>query len=519
MSKLNKASFLAKKDQIFADNVTENITPEDFRVILEDIGDSLAFIDDQVTIEEVWTHTEIVKGIEPIADEDLATKKYVDDNAGIASGDVVGPGSSIDNQIVVFDGLTGKIIKGGTGVVLSQSGDLSGLGNLSFSSATKQIAGIQVGNLLDSAATQNVTGAWTFDDISVPTPTASTDAATKQYVDDNVGGGDVLISGTPVNNQLAIWTSANTIEGDPNLTWSGSVFSIGGTFSANIITVDNLMLDGNTISSTSGNLNFSPVSATNALSLAATTGNATFSGDVINSGDILSATSTSSLVLSGDTVKTTGANIRLFGASSGSANQLQLRQGSTVILNFEDGGNAIFVEDVKIRGGATDATTGAGALSIKDSSDAPFISFHNDAGVRGGFLQYNNSTPEMRLQSNTGGEINLAVGNNVALGIDSSSNAVFSNNVTATDFILSSDIRHKEVLGQLGGDAVKYIKYKREDGRERTGVSAQQLQKIHPEMVVEGADGKLAVSYIDLMCSEIVRLENKINKLENARPR
>ena len=41
-------------------------------------------------------------------------------------------------------------------------------------------------------------------------------------------GGDVSVSGTPVNNQLAIWTNATTIEGDANFTWDGSIFNVAG---------------------------------------------------------------------------------------------------------------------------------------------------------------------------------------------------------------------------------------------------------------------------------------------------
>ena len=36
------------------------------------------------------------------------------------------------------------------------------------------------------------------------------------------------ITGTPVNNQLAIWTSANGLEGDVNITWDGSELNITG---------------------------------------------------------------------------------------------------------------------------------------------------------------------------------------------------------------------------------------------------------------------------------------------------
>jgi hypothetical protein len=42
------------------------------------------------------------------------------------------------------------------------------------------------------------------------------------------GGGSVSISGTPANNQLAVWTAADTIEGDADLTWNGSELVVAG---------------------------------------------------------------------------------------------------------------------------------------------------------------------------------------------------------------------------------------------------------------------------------------------------
>lgn len=54
-----------------------------------------------------------VKGVAvPTDDNDAATKKYVDE-ATAGGGDVVGPASSYDEGIAVFDGTTGKILKGG----------------------------------------------------------------------------------------------------------------------------------------------------------------------------------------------------------------------------------------------------------------------------------------------------------------------------------------------------------------------------------------------------------------------
>lgn len=39
-------------------------------------------------------------------------------------------------------------------------------------------------------------------------------------------GGGVQVSGSPLNNQLAVWTDPNTIEGDPQVTWDGTTFRI-----------------------------------------------------------------------------------------------------------------------------------------------------------------------------------------------------------------------------------------------------------------------------------------------------
>jgi len=66
----------------------------------------------------------------------------------------------------------------------------------------------------------------------VDTVSANTDAANKLYVDNAVAAspqGTVTISGTPVNNQLAVWTSATSIEGESELTYDGNTFTVGGT--------------------------------------------------------------------------------------------------------------------------------------------------------------------------------------------------------------------------------------------------------------------------------------------------
>ena len=56
------------------------------------------------------------------------------------------------------------------------------------------------------------------------------------------------VTGTGADDQLAVWTSASAIEGDANLTWDGSTLTVVGA-----LDIDNIKIDGNTISSTDTN--------------------------------------------------------------------------------------------------------------------------------------------------------------------------------------------------------------------------------------------------------------------------
>jgi hypothetical protein len=51
------------------------------------------------------------------------------------------------------------------------------------------------------------------------------------------GGGNVSNTGTPLNNQIAIWTNATTIKGDSELTWDGDTLSVN-TGGAPTIVID-----------------------------------------------------------------------------------------------------------------------------------------------------------------------------------------------------------------------------------------------------------------------------------------
>lgn len=71
------------------------------------------------------------------------------------------------------------------------------------------------------------------------------------------GSGDVSKVGTPVNNQVGVWTGDGTIEGDASLTWDGTSF--------NIATAKNFQIAGGTVlADAAGTLTLSGIDAIDA---------------------------------------------------------------------------------------------------------------------------------------------------------------------------------------------------------------------------------------------------------------
>lgn len=59
-----------------------------------------------------------------------------------------------------------------------------------------------------------------------------TDDGGTDYQISGTGGGNVSNTGTPLDNQIAVWTNATTIEGDANLTWDATTLLVTGTIAA-----------------------------------------------------------------------------------------------------------------------------------------------------------------------------------------------------------------------------------------------------------------------------------------------
>jgi hypothetical protein len=90
--------------------------------------------------------------------------------------------------------------------------------------------------------------------------------------------------------------------------------------------------------------------------------------------------------------------------------------------------------------------------------------------------------------------------------------------LTATNFILSSDIRLKTniepiILNELNID-YKQFELIAEKGQIRYGVIAQSIQKTNPELVRTDDDGFLSVAYIDLFVREIAYMKPKLSEHE-----
>lgn len=62
-----------------------------------------------------------------------------------------------------------------------------------------------------------------------------------EWAEVSAGGGDVSKVGTPVDNQIAVWTGDGTIEGDTDFTWNGTTLGINGNQTITVADTTNLV--------------------------------------------------------------------------------------------------------------------------------------------------------------------------------------------------------------------------------------------------------------------------------------
>jgi hypothetical protein len=172
----------------------------------------------------------------------------------VTGGDVAGPGSATDGQVALFDGTTGKLIKGATttGVLKASSGVLaaavSGTDYAPATSGTSILKGNGSGGFSSASAgtdyqapitltTTGTSGAATFVGNTLNIPQYSGGSGTVTSVAQTFTGGIVSVSGSPITSSgtLAL-TVAGTSGGIPyfsgSTTWASS-----GVLTANSIMV------------------------------------------------------------------------------------------------------------------------------------------------------------------------------------------------------------------------------------------------------------------------------------------
>lgn len=148
------------------------------------------------------------------------------------------------------------------------------------------------------------------------------------------GGGDVVKVGTPVDNQLGVWTGNGTIEGDANLTFTGSTLTVGlaGTATgvlnltgatSGTISIQGASASGTytiTLPTTDGNSGeFLQTNGSGVLTWATPAGAGTVTSIGLSSTDITVGGSSSPITTTGAwtlTLATVNGNVGSFGSSS-----------------------------------------------------------------------------------------------------------------------------------------------------------------------------------------------------------
>jgi hypothetical protein len=201
----DKATYIAQKNIDFANNTSQLITPTIQRNDRQNLAESLAWLSDANT---------------------YTGQQRFNKGADVASATVL-PLISDGNY---FD-VTGT-------VTVTSFADLGGAGTviiLQFDAAC--ILTHHATNLILPTG-GNITTAAGDTAIFVNYASGDYRCLSYQRADGTplVGGGDVTKVGTPVNNQVGVWTGDGTLEGDSKLTFDGTTLGVtgGGTFAGSV---------------------------------------------------------------------------------------------------------------------------------------------------------------------------------------------------------------------------------------------------------------------------------------------
>ena len=151
-------------------------------------------------------------------------------------------------------------------------------------------------------------------------------------------------------------------------------------------------------------------------------------------------------------------------------------------------------------------------LNLKSSGGSRGIKIISSDNVWRGGIDWGTTNFLIRNSS----DANLILIDYSSKQVDFYGNVLTTGNMTATNFILSSDKTLKNNIKEINTNHIdvnwKNFELKSEPGVKRAGVIAQELEEKHPEFVRTDERGLKSVAYIDLLIAKIAELEARLNK-------
>jgi hypothetical protein len=209
---------------------------------------------------------------------------------------------------------------------------------------------------------------------------------------------------------------------------------------------------------------------------------------------------------------TTGSNNVIIGTFSGNAGGYDIRTSSNNLVLSDGAGNIKLKFDTSANATFTGKVTTSGSLGMhapllqaSDGTQSLQVAVSSSYNYLNSYINSSGASKEFRIL--------MGQGSSTKFTLDTSGNGTFVGNVTAySDERLKSDIETldgKKVLEMRG---VEFIK----DGVKGSGVIAQELEKIAPELVLDG-DYK-SVAYGNLtgyLIEAIKEQQSEINQLKD----
>lgn len=238
MSQQNKTAFQASIDALLADNTSELITELVMRTMMGNIKDSVPFLNtlNSYTAQQRWAKGADVASATAL---DIGTDgNYFDVTGTTTITSITDMGGAGTVVILQFDGAltfthhaTDLILPGGANITTA-AGDHAIMVN--YASGDWRCVGYfkasgEATVLQDISGKQDILSEGAFVD------------GDKTKLDGLSSGGDVSKVGTPANNQVGVWTGDGTIEGDADLTFDGTTFSVRGSSDPKVTITDSII--------------------------------------------------------------------------------------------------------------------------------------------------------------------------------------------------------------------------------------------------------------------------------------